>query len=52
MINTLKIALVSLILFSLASISKAHELGIRGGLNWGNIAAIDAVFKANRLASS
>lgn len=48
LIKKLKIAFVFLMLLCISSTSNAQELGIRVGLDWGNAAAIDAVFNAGQ----
>lgn len=46
--KNLKIAIVSLFFIGFAATSQAQEVGIRFGNNWGNHAAIDAIFSAGK----
>lgn len=48
--KNLKIALLALSFFGIAVTSNAQEVGIRLGNNWGNHAAIDAVFSAGQFS--
>ena len=45
-----KVVLISLMLLSVTSLSQAQELGVRFGSNWGNYAAVDAVFAAGKFS--
>lgn len=48
--KNLKVVLISLMLLCIASLSQAQELGVRFGSNWGNYAAVDAVFGAGKFS--
>ena len=48
LIRNMKIALVAILFLGIALSSNAQELGIRTGVNWGNHAAIDAIFGAGK----
>ncbi len=50
MIKNLKAALLALIFICISGLSQAQELGIRFGSNWGNNAAVDAVFEAGKFS--
>jgi hypothetical protein len=48
MIKNLKVAVIAFLFVSISGLSQAQELGIRFGSNWGNNAAIDAIFGAGK----
>jgi hypothetical protein len=48
MIRKLKVTLIALVLITVSGFTQAQELGIRFGSNWGNNAAIDAIFSAGK----
>jgi hypothetical protein len=50
LIRSLKITIVSMLVLFLTVTSNAQEVGIRLGNNWGNHAAIDAVFSAGQFS--
>jgi len=47
-IKNMRVALFALLFICISGLSQAQELGIRFGSNWGNNAAVDAVFGAGK----
>lgn len=48
MVKNLKVVFIAILFISISGLSHAQELGIRFGSNWGNNAAIDAIFGAGK----